>query len=101
MGGKGKDIVMGAGKGRKRPSSKGKGKGSDGKQRQQRASSKGGKRSKGNKDGKSTDGGVSPPEERAPRIGGISVGEGAWRLVQLPEDRVLKVLVPFFGQCFA
>ena len=28
---------------------------------------------------------------------GISAGEGAWRLVPLPEDRVLKVLVPFLG----
>ena len=76
---------------------------------------KGGKGSKGSKSGKSEkgkrdsrqgskgakgipDGGLSPPEmNKKPRIGGMSVGEGAWRLVPLSEGRVLKVLVPLLG----
>ena len=45
------------------------------------------------------DGGLSPPKlDKKPRIGGMSVGEGAWRLVPLPDDRVLKVQVPFLGK---
>ena len=55
--------------------------------------------SQGSKDGKGhPDGGLSPPEKvRKPHVGGISPLEGAWRLNPLPEDRVLKVLVPFLG----
>ena len=69
--------------------------------------------SQGSKGGKgSPDGGLSPPQpnpssrnqlrwqaKQKPKtcIGGISAGEGAWRLDPLPEDRVLKVLVPFLG----
>ena len=60
---------------------------------------KGGRDSQGSKDGKGhPDGGLSPPaKQQKPRVGGISTLEGGWRLVPLPEDRVLKVLVPFLG----
>ena len=60
---------------------------------------KGGQGSQGSKDGKGhPDGGLSPPaKQQKPRVGGISPLEGGWRLVPLPEDRVLKVLVPFLG----
>jgi hypothetical protein len=77
----------------------------------------GGKGGKGGKDGQrrqgqraSPDGGVSPPEQRASpdggvpppeqaqrRFGGRSLLEGGWRMVPLPDDQVLKVLVPFLG----
>ena len=36
-------------------------------------------------------------KQQKPRVGGISIKEGGWRLVPLPDDRVLKVLVPFLG----
>ena len=58
-------------------------------------SSQGSKGSKG-----SPDGGLSPSaaeSEPAYRGRGVSEKEGAWRLTPLPEDRVLKVLVPFLG----
>ena len=71
-----------------------KGKGSKGSK-----DDKGGRGSQGSKDGKGhPDGGLSPPvKQQKPRVGGISIKEGAWRLVPLPEDRVLKVLVPLLG----
>ena len=89
----GKDTRSPKGKGGK--GSKGGGKGSKG--------DKGGRDSQGSKDGKGhPDGGLSPPGDRPakqpkPRVGGISLKEGGWRLVPLPDDRVLKVLVPFLG----
>ena len=77
-----------------------KGKGSQG--GQSRWNIKGGKRGKGGQGRQgqraSPDGGVSPPEEQAQRrVGGRSLLEGGWRMVPLPDDRVLKVRVPFLG----
>ena len=73
--------------------------------------SKGGKGGQGRQgQSASLDGGASPPEQRASpdggvslleqaqrRFGGRSLMEGGWRMVPLPDDRVLKVLVPFLG----
>ena len=77
-----------------------KGKGSQG--GQSRWNIKGGKRGKGGQGRQgqraSPDGGVSPPEEQAQRrLWGRSLLEGGWRMVPLPDDRVLKVRVPFLG----
>ena len=63
----------------------------------------GSKSSKGNQGSSkgsngSPDGGLSPSAaESEPAYRGVSEKEGAWRLAPLPEDRVLKVLVPFLG----
>ena len=71
-----------------------------------------GKGSKGSKSGKGSqgsqgsgskghpDGGLSPPAPppaKEPPVGGKSLLEGGWRMVPVPEDRVLKVLVPLLG----